>query len=224
MIEFFGVSKEYIKGVYALKEISFEIKKGDFVFLTGFSGAGKSTLLKLIYKEEKVSSGQILIDSQNINLIPDKELYNLRRKIGVVFQDFKLLGNRTIFDNVAIPLYVRGEKKSKIDSLVKKTLQQVGLSHRMRYLAKHVSGGEQQRVAIARALVGQPKIIIADEPTGNLDTELSLEIMELFRKFNANGMTMLIATHDKGIIERFNNPIIRLQEGKLISYEGRIYA
>ena len=217
MIEFYHVSKQYVKDQFALEDVSLTIQKGEFIFLTGASGAGKSTLLKLIFKEELPSKGQILVDSTNINLIPPRELYRLRREIGIVFQDFKLLGNRTVFENVSIPLMVRGERKASIEKMVNKSLAQVGLSHRKNYLPTHISGGEQQRVAIARAIVGNPKIIIADEPTGNLDTELSIEIFKIFEKINANGITTIIATHDLHLMNLFPKRILKLDKGKMAS-------
>jgi cell division transport system ATP-binding protein len=217
VIEFYHVYKQYVEDQFALYDISLTIEKGEFIFLTGSSGAGKTTLLKLIFKEELPNKGQILVESNNITLIPHKELYRLRREIGIVFQDFKLLNNRTVYENVAIPLLVRGEKKSNIEKMVTKALSQVGLSHRKNYIPTHISGGEQQRVAIARAIVGNPKIIIADEPTGNLDTELSIEIFKIFEKINANGITTIIATHDLHLMNRFPKRIIKLDQGKLIS-------
>lgn len=221
MIEFYHVYKQYVEDQFALHDISLTIEKGEFLFLTGSSGAGKTTLLKLIFKEELPNKGQILVDSNNITLIPRKELYRLRRDIGIVFQDFKLLDNRTVYENVAIPLLVRGEKKSNIEKMVTKALSQVGLSHRKNYIPTHISGGEQQRVAIARAIVGNPKIIIADEPTGNLDTELSIEIFKIFEKINANGITTIIATHDLHLMNMFPKRIIKLHQGKLVS-SGRV--
>jgi cell division transport system ATP-binding protein len=217
MIEFYHVSKQYVKNQYALNDINLTIEKGEFIFLTGSSGAGKTTLLKLVFKEEFPSKGQILIDSFNINLIPEKKLYKLRRGIGIVFQDFKLLNRRTIYENIAIPLVIRGERKSVIDKRVHSALSLVGLTHRRNYIPEHVSGGEQQRVAIARAIVGNPKIIIADEPTGNLDTELSIEILKIFERINSNGITIIIATHDKNLIKMFPKRVIRLEKGRLIS-------
>ncbi len=217
MIEFYHVSKQYVKNQYALNDINLTIEKGEFIFLTGASGAGKSTLLKLAFKEELPSKGQILIDSFNINLIPEKKLFKLRRNIGIVFQDFKLLTRRTIYENIAIPLVIRGERKSVIDKRVHSALSLVGLTHRRNYIPEHVSGGEQQRVAIARAIVGNPKIIIADEPTGNLDTELSIEILKIFERINTNGITIVIATHDKNLIKMFPKRVIRLEKGRLIS-------
>lgn len=217
MIEFYHVYKQYVNDQFALIDVSISVAKGEFVFLTGASGAGKTTLLKLIFKEEHPSRGQILIDSLNINIIPRKQLYELRRNVGIVFQDFKLLENRTVYENVAIPLVVRGEKKSVIDKKVMNSLSLVGLTHRKNYIPTHISGGEQQRVAIARAIVGNPKIIIADEPTGNLDTELSIEIFKLFERINANGITILIATHDNHLLHMFPKRILKLEKGKLIT-------
>ena len=217
MIEFYHVFKQYVKNQYAISDISISIEKGEFIFLTGASGAGKSTFLKLIYKDELPSKGQILIDSINLNLLPDKKLFQLRRDIGIVFQDFKLLNNRTIYENVAIPLVVRNERKSIINKMVINALTLVGLIHRRNYLPPHVSGGEQQRVAIARAIVGNPKIIIADEPTGNLDTELSINIIKIFERINANGITILIATHDNNLLKLFPRRVLRLDKGMLVS-------
>ena len=217
MIEFYHVSKQYVKNQYALNDVNLTIEKGEFVFLTGSSGAGKTTLLKLIYKEEEPSKGQILIDSVNINLIQPNKLYRLRRDIGIVFQDFKLLNKRTIFENVAIPLVIRGERRARMEKMVNNALSLVGLTHRRNYIPEHVSGGEQQRVAIARAIVANPKIIIADEPTGNLDTELSIEILKIFERINTNGITMLVATHDKNLITMFPKRVLRLEKGRLVS-------
>lgn len=217
MIEFYHVYKQYIKNQNALNDINLSVEKGEFIFLTGASGAGKSTFLKLIYKDELPTKGQILINSININLLPDKKLYRLRRDIGIVFQDFKLLNNRTIFENVSIPLIVRNEKRSIVNKVVMSALTLVGLSHRRNYFPTHVSGGEQQRVAIARAIVGNPKIIIADEPTGNLDTELSINIIKIFERINANGITILIATHDNNLLKMFPKRVLKLDRGILVS-------
>jgi len=216
VIQFFHVYKQYYRSNEALSDINLEIERGEFLFLTGASGAGKSTLLKLITKEEEPTKGQILSDSVNSTLIPRHRLYRLRRQIGIVFQDFKLLMNRTVQENVAIPLLVRGEKRAAIENKVNSTLALVGLSHRKRYLTAHISGGEQQRVAIARAVIGNPKILIADEPTGNLDTELSIEIIRIFERINASGITTLIATHDLNLITLFPKRIIKLDKGQLV--------
>ena len=215
MIEFYHVDKQYVKDQFALRDINLTIEKGEFAFLTGASGAGKSTLLKLIYREEMPTRGQILIDSTNMSLVPRSEIYRFRRLIGVVFQDFKLLETRTVAENVGIPLMVRGERRSVVDKMVQSTLSMVGLNHRRNYLPPHLSGGEQQRVAIARAIAGNPKILLADEPTGNLDTDLSFEIMELFERINANGITVLLATHDKLMLKEFPHRIIRLENGRV---------
>jgi cell division transport system ATP-binding protein len=217
VIEFYHVYKQYVRDQSALIDVSISIKKGEFVFLTGASGAGKTTLLKLIFKEELPSRGQILIDSVNINLIQPKLLYQLRRSLGIVFQDFRLLENRTVYENIAIPLVVRGEKKTLVDKKVMNALSLVGLTHRRNYIPTHISGGEQQRVAIARAIVGNPKILIADEPTGNLDTELSIEVFKIFERINANGITVLIATHDNHLMDLFPKRVLKLDKGKLAS-------
>jgi cell division transport system ATP-binding protein len=221
VIEFYHVYKQYVSEQFALEDVSLTIEKGEFVFLTGASGAGKSTLLKLIFKEEHPTRGQILIDSENISLTPHKLLYKLRRSLGIVFQDFKLLDTRTVYENIAIPLVVRGEKRNMIDKMVMNALNMVGLTHRRNYIPSHISGGEQQRVAIARAIVGNPKIIIADEPTGNLDTELSIEVFNIFERINANGITVMIATHDLHLMERFPKRIIKLDKGRLFSDSGK---
>ncbi|MGD2084978.1 MAG: cell division ATP-binding protein FtsE [Candidatus Aminicenantes bacterium] len=221
MIEFYHIYKQYVSDQYALSDVSFSVEKGEFIFLTGASGAGKTTLLKLIFKEELPSRGQILIDSININLISHKLLYQLRRSIGIVFQDFRLLENRTVYENVAIPLVVRGEKRSIIDKKVMNALSMVGLTHRRNYVPTHISGGEQQRVAIARAIVGNPKIILADEPTGNLDTELSIEIFRILERINANGITVLVATHDNHLLDLFPKRILKLEKGRIVS-DGKI--
>lgn len=221
MIEFYHIYKQYVSDQYALCDLSFSVEKGEFIFLTGASGAGKTTLLKLIFKEELPSRGQILVDSLNINLIPHKLLYQLRRSIGIVFQDFRLLENRTVYENVAIPLVVRGEKRSIIDKRVMNALSMVGLTHRRNYVPTHISGGEQQRVAIARAIVGNPKIILADEPTGNLDTELSIEIFRILERINANGITVLVATHDNHLLDLFPKRVLKLEKGRIVS-DGKI--
>lgn len=222
MIEFYHIYKQYVSDQYALSDVSFSIEKGEFIFLTGASGAGKTTLLKLIFKEELPSRGQILIDSLNINLIPHKLLHQLRRSIGIVFQDFRLLENRTVYENVAIPLVVRGEKRSIIDKKVMNALSMVGLTHRRNYVPTHISGGEQQRVAIARAIVGNPKIILADEPTGNLDTELSIEIFRILERINANGITVIVATHDNHLLDLFPKRVLKLEKGRITS-DGKIW-
>ncbi len=217
MIEFYHIYKQYVSDQYALCDISFSVQKGEFIFLTGASGAGKTTLLKLIFKEELPSRGQILIDSLNINLIPHKLLYQLRRSIGIVFQDFRLLENRTVYENVAIPLVVRGEKRAIIDKKVMNALSLVGLTHRRNYVPTHISGGEQQRVAIARAIAANPKIILADEPTSALDPKSSQRIEETFMKLKQD-YTIIVVTHILRQARRLADYVLFLYLGKLIEH------
>jgi cell division transport system ATP-binding protein len=198
-----------------LEDITLKIPKGDFVYLTGPSGAGKSTLLKLLYCAEKPNRGQILINGQNITRMGSSRVPQLRRRLGIVFQDFKLLASRTIFENVAFPLEVQGKKRYEVGKRVYQALKHVGLEHKLQRYPLQLSGGEQQRVAIARALVVDPVVLLADEPTGNLDPEVTLEIMELFKGANARGSTILLATHDREMIRRFPRRVITLEAGRL---------
>jgi cell division transport system ATP-binding protein len=216
MIQIYNVCKAYQKDSSALEDISLKIPKGDFVYLTGPSGAGKSTLLKLLYGAEKPSRGQILVNGQNITRMVSANIPLLRRRLGIVFQDFKLLNRRTIYENVAFPLEVQGRKRYEVAKKVYQTLKYVGLEHKLQRHPLELSGGEQQRVAIARALVVDPLVLLADEPTGNLDAGISMEIMELFKGANARGSTVLIATHDREIIRRFPRRIITLEGGRLV--------
>ncbi len=216
MIQLFNVCKAYKKGSSALNEITLNIPKGDFVYVTGPSGAGKSTLLKLLYVGEKPSRGQILINGQNITRMGLGKIPRLRRQIGVVFQDFKLIASRTIFENVAFPLEVQGKKRFEVSKKVFQTLKLVGLEHKLHRYPLELSGGEQQRAAIARALVVDPLVLLADEPTGNLDPDLTLEVMELFKGANARGTTILFATHDRSMIRRFPRRQIVLEGGFLV--------
>lgn len=216
MIQIYNVCKAYQKDSSALDNITLKIPKGDFVYLTGPSGAGKSTLLKLLYCAEKPSRGQILINGQNITRIGSSHIPLLRRRIGIVFQDFKLLNTRTIYENVAFPLEVQGKKRYEVSKKVYQALQTVGLEHKLHRHPLELSGGEQQRVAIARALVVEPLVLLADEPTGNLDPEVTLEVMELFKGANARGTTVLLATHDRETLRRFPRRVIALEKGRLI--------
>jgi cell division transport system ATP-binding protein len=216
MIQIYNVCKAYQKDSSALNDITLKIPKGDFVYLTGPSGAGKSTLLKLLYCAEKPSRGQILIDGLNITRMGPLKIPRLRRRLGVVFQDFKLLNSRTVFENVAFPLEVQGKKRYEVSKKVYQTLKMVGLEHKLQRHPLELSGGEQQRVAIARALVVDPLILLADEPTGNLDPEVTMEIMELFKGANARGTTVLLATHDREMIRRFPRRVVSLDGGRLI--------
>jgi cell division transport system ATP-binding protein len=216
MIQIYNVCKAYQKDSSALEDISLKIPKGDFVYLTGPSGAGKSTLLKLLYGAEKPSRGQILVNGQNITRMVSANIPLLRRRLGIVFQDFKLLNRRTIYENVAFPLEVQGRKRYEVAKKVYQTLKYVGLEHKLQRHPLELSGGEQQRVAIARALVVDPLVLLADEPTGNLDAGISIEIMELFKGANARGSTVLIATHGREMIHRFPRRIITLEGGRLV--------
>jgi cell division transport system ATP-binding protein len=216
MIQIYNVCKAYQKDSSALEDISLKIPKGDFVYLTGPSGAGKSTLLKLLYGAEKPSRGQILVNGQNITRMVSANIPLLRRRLGIVFQDFKLLNRRTIYENVAFPLEVQGRKRYEVAKKVYQTLKYVGLEHKLQRHPLELSGGEQQRVAIARALVVDPLVLLADEPTGNLDAGISMEIMELFKGANARGSTVLIATHDREMKRRFPRRMITLEGGRLV--------
>ncbi len=215
MIELSHVYKSYPGPVHALRDFCLKIDRGEFVFLVGPSGAGKTTLFKLISAFDKPTTGYVKVGNKRIDQISIGEVPYLRRKIGVVFQDFKLLRDRTVSENVALPLQIIGERDSIIKNRVREVLDQVGLKYKEEYYPEQMSGGEQQRVAIARALVHRPGILIADEPTGNLDPELSQEIMNLLERVHAQGTTLFVATHDKGIIEKTNRRVISLREGSL---------
>ena len=219
MIQLYNVSKAYQRDQEALKDLTLKIPKGDFVYLTGPSGAGKSTLLKLLYCAERPSRGQILVNGRNITRFGPTRIPYLRRDFGIVFQDFKLLNRRTIFENVAFPLEVTGRKRFEISKKVYQALKQVGLQHRLNHLPLQLSGGEQQRVAVARALVVDPLILLADEPTGNLDPEVTLDIMELFKDANARGTTVVMATHDRQLISQFPRRVLTLDAGQLLTDE-----
>lgn len=220
MIEFYNIGKQYQKPQWALSEITFKVNKGDFCFITGPSGSGKTTLLKIIFREIFPSQGQIIVDGRNIVRIPDHRIFKLRRTMGIVFQDFRLLFNKKVFDNVAIVLQVLGFPQKGIKKKVFNALRMVNLTDKIWDYPSRLSYGEQQRVGIARAVVNNPKIILADEPTGNLDTELAVEIMSLFKEINKQGTTVLICTHDRELIRDFGNKILFLFKGKLIRKEN----
>ena len=217
MIQMFHVSKYYDKNYPALRDISLEINKGDFVFVMGPSGAGKSTLLKLIFCAERADEGQILIQGRNIARLSDSKIPYLRRNLGVVFQDYKLLQSRTIYENIAFSLKVCGVSNSEIKRRVYFVLKQVGLEHKSDTFPIRLSGGEQQRAEIARAIVNEPTILIADEPTGNLDYNMSVEIFEILKDINVRGTTVIVATHNREIVSKMQRRIISLDKGKIVS-------
>ena len=217
MIQFFHVHKQYPGGQTALDDVTFDIPRGQFVFLTGASGAGKTTLLRMIFREEVPSSGQILVNGRNVSSIPRSKIPYLRRTIGVVFQDFRLIARKTIFENVAYLPRVLGVDLQEQKKLAYQALRRVGLAHRLNAFPPELSGGEQQRVAIARALINEPEILIADEPTGNLDPDLSREILRLFLEVNLRGMTVILATHDRDTIQRVGRRVLTLDRGRLVA-------
>ena len=215
MIEAQKVSKMYSRGVYALRELSLRIDKGEFVFLTGPSGAGKSTLLRLLLRQDVPSEGRLVVGQRDLSKLSPRQVQAYRRSLGFVFQDFKLLPNKTVLDNVAFVPRVLGMAPNQQQRRTFQVLKWVGLQHRMNAYPMELSGGEQQRIAIARALVNDPVIILADEPTGNLDPDLSLEIMNLFREINARGTTVIVATHDRELIRRVGRRSITLDHGRI---------
>ncbi|MDJ0877088.1 MAG: cell division ATP-binding protein FtsE [Halieaceae bacterium] len=217
MIAFDRVSKRYPQGHEALSEVSFTIDSDEMVFLTGHSGAGKSTLLKLIMLMERPSRGQVVVNGQNLKAMKPSRIPLLRRDIGVVFQNHQLLFDRTVFDNVALPLLIAGYSPRDTGRRVRAALDKVGLLAREKSMPITLSGGEQQRVGIARAVVNKPSVLLADEPTGNLDPALSAEIMQLFEQFNQVGVTVLVASHDLALISRLHHRILTLRQGRLIA-------
>ncbi len=216
MIHTYHVYKQYGRDSTALNDVSVEIDKGEFVFLTGPSGAGKTTFLKLIFREEIPTQGQILVNGCNVSAYHGSKLPSLRRSIGVVFQDFKLLKRKTVFENIAFVLRVMGISANERKRRAFQVIKQVSLHHKMHSYPLQLSGGEQQRVAIARALINEPVLLLADEPTGNLDPELALEIMTLFRDINTRGTTVLVATHDRELIARMGKRVISLEKGRIV--------
>src|SRR5210317_1719538 len=217
MISFDRVSKRYAQGHDALREISIDIARDELVFLTGHSGAGKSTLLRLIMLMDRPTRGRLVVDGQDLSTVGPRGVPRHRRDIGVVFQNHQLLFDRPVFDNVALPLIIAGYDYREVGRRVRAALDKVGLLERERAMPVTLSGGEQQRVGIARAVVGKPNILLADEPTGNLDPLLSAEIMQLFEEFNQVGVTVLIASHDLALISRLRHRIITLREGSLVA-------
>lgn len=223
VIEFKNVSKTYDNGTNALRDVSITINDGEFVFIVGSSGAGKSTFLKIIMREQIPNSGTVTINNYNLNKIKKRDIPKFRRTMGIVFQDFRLIPNMTVFDNVAFAMRVIGAKEKEIRKRVPYVLSLVGLSSKARQLPAHLSGGEQQRVALARALVNNAGIIIADEPTGNIDPEMSYEIVDLLNHINANGTTVVMVTHEHELVRRFNHRVITINQGQVVSDTGEKY-
>jgi cell division transport system ATP-binding protein len=215
MIQLFHVEKRYGNEAPALLDVTMEIRKGEFVFLTGPSGAGKSTLLRLIFCAEPPTAGQVLVFGRNVARIRASSVPYVRRSIGVVFQDFKLLENRTLAENVAFPLQVKGVRPAEVGRRVTQALRGVGLEHRAGRFPLSLSGGEQQRGAVARALVGDPALLLADEPTGNLDSERTAEVLQLLEAANARGTTVVVATHDRALLTRHKKRVIALEAGRV---------
>lgn len=221
MIEMRGVYKKYPNGIIAANGIDVKINQGEFVYVVGPSGAGKSTFIKMMYREEKATRGTIIINGINIGKLKDNKVPLLRRNIGVVFQDFKLLNKLTVFENVAFALEVIEEHPKYIKRRVMETLDLVGLKHKARMFPTELSGGEQQRVAIARSIVNSPKVVIADEPTGNLDPDTSWEIMRIFEEINTRGTTVVMATHNKDIVNKIKHRVIAIEGGMIVRDEER---
>ncbi len=222
MIQFQNVFKRYPEtGQDALSNISLELHSGELAFLTGHSGAGKSTLLKLIMLTERATRGQVIVNHKNLNQVAVRDIPYHRRNLGVVFQNHQLLADRTVFENVALPLQISGYSQTDIGKRVRAALDKVGLLHKEKMFPLMLSGGEQQRVGIARAVVNKPLILLADEPTGNLDPELSAEIMDLFQQFAQVGVCVLIATHDLSLIAQYSHHLLTLKDGRLIAEKNR---
>jgi cell division transport system ATP-binding protein len=222
MIRFENVTKVYRRtSAPALHEISLEVGRGEFVFVVGQSGSGKSTLLRLILCEEQASSGNVLVAGRELSRLPRRKVPALRREIGTVFQDFRLLPNKDVFQNVAFTLQVLGKSRHSIKAVVPETLEMVGLAGKERRLPHQLSGGEQQRVAIARAFVNKPTILLADEPTGNLDPTTSLDIVRLLDRINRTGTTIVMATHDEGVVDQLRKRVLELDEGDLVRDQMR---
>jgi cell division transport system ATP-binding protein len=223
MISLRGVTLTYPNGVRALDDVDLEVAKGSFVFLVGHSGTGKSSLLKLLYREMRPTAGTVVVDDVRVDKLRRSKVPALRRNIGVVFQDFKLLTHKTVWENVAFALQVTGANTKDVMRQVPRSLDLVGLSHKSRMLPSELSGGEQQRTAIARALVNNPKILLCDEPTGNLDPSNTTEIMELLQRINLKGTTVVVATHNAAVVDRMRRRVVRLEDGKILHDDERGY-
>lgn len=221
MIQLTNVSKIYKNGARALVDISLKIDKGEFVFLVGPSGAGKSTLIRLLYREELPTRGQVVLNGKNLIRLREREVPQLRRSIGVIFQDFRLLPNKTVFENVAFALEVIGVGQREVKERTKATLELVGLGTKEKVFPNELSGGEQQRVSVARAIVNNPALLVADEPTGNLDPETAWDIMELLYNINRRGTTIVMATHARDIVNQMQKRVIAIEDGKIARDEQR---
>ena len=215
LIKINNLEKKYKTGVTAIYDLDLKVKKGDFVFVIGQSGSGKSTLIKMLYREEKPTKGTINIGGIEVSKLKNRKVYKLRRKLGIVFQDFKLLPKLTVYENVAFALEILGLPSKEIQSKTLEALEQVGLKNKSKNYPDQLSGGEQQRVAIARAIVNNPKLLLCDEPTGNLDPETSWEVMQVLEKINNNGTTIIMATHDKEMVNRMKKRVILIEAGKI---------
>ena len=216
LIRMKGVKKTYKNGVTAIYDLDLKIEKGEFVFIIGSTGCGKSTLIKMLYREEKPNTGEIIVGGLNVAKLKNRKVYKLRRKLGVVYQDFKLLPKSTVFENVAFALEIFGAPKKEIYEKVLKVLDLVGLKNKAKHYPTNLSGGEQQRVAIARAIVNEPKLLICDEPTGNLDENTSMEIMKVLEEVNKMGTTIIMVTHDTKIVDKMKKRVILLDAGRIV--------
>ena len=224
LIRIKNVTKQYKNGVTAIYDLSLSIKKGSFVFVIGGSGSGKSTFIKMLYREEKPTKGEIIVGGLNVLKLRNKKVYKLRRKLGIVFQDYRLLPKSTVYENVAFTMEVLGAKRDEIRKKTLKAIELVGLKHKIHNYPDQLSGGEQQRVAIARAIVNSPKLLICDEPTGNLDPDTSLEVMKVIEKINDLGTTVVMATHDREMVNKMKKRVVLLDNGKLVKdYEKGSY-
>ena len=222
LIRIKNVEKKYKNGVTAIYDLNLAIEKGSFVFVIGGSGSGKSTLIKMLYREEKPTAGQVIVGGLDVAKLKDRKVYKLRRKLGIVFQDYRLLPKLTVYENVAFALECIGEKKDEIRKKVLKALEEVGLKNKIHNFPDQLSGGEQQRVAIARAIVNDPKLLLCDEPTGNLDPEKSMEIMKVLEDINKNrGTTIIMATHDQQFVNKMKKQVLILKVGHLVNFKEK---
>jgi cell division transport system ATP-binding protein len=217
IIQLSNVSKLYRNGSQALIEVNLDVKRGDFLFITGPSGSGKSTLLKLLYGEERASQGEVVVDQDSLAKLRGDRLSHLRRRIGIVFQDYKLIPRRTVTENISFVLWAQGYTRKEIHRRLQPALKMVGLTHKADCFPEELSGGEQQRVSIARAIVGTPPILLADEPTGNLDPDNSWQVIKILKKLNQIGITVIVTTHDESLIRLSNHPVVQIRNGRMYS-------